>query len=179
MKEECFSEMKEEWFKLYEMMLREMEDCRKPGTDPKAVIECSFNISSQYWARIQITMEDYQFHSKKDEIDFYKRVKPLFKSHIEYYNLLYQAEIFKPDNKPFEMKEFWIKEQQKLDKFIQENSVFYIYHKNGATNRDEEYFLSGASENENGKTIYTDDLIATLLALERYSSYAQNELSRL
>ena len=29
------------------------------------------------------------------------------------------------------MKEFWIKEQQKLDKFIQDNPVFYIYHKNG------------------------------------------------
>jgi|SRR5580693_7413851 hypothetical protein len=171
--------MKEEWLKLYEMMLREMEDCRKRGADPKGVIECSFNISSGYWARIQITMEDYEFHSKKDEIDFYKLVKPLFKSHIEYYNLLYQAEIFKPDNKPYEMKEFWIKEKQKLGRFIQDNAVFYVYYKNGATNRDEEYFLSGATESETGKTLYTDDLIAKLLALERYVQHAQNELSKL
>jgi hypothetical protein len=171
--------MKEEWFKLYEMMLREMEDCRKPGTDPKTVIECAFNISSRYWTRIQITMENYSFHSKKDEIEFYKLIKPLFKSHMEYYNLLYHSELFKPSEKPAEMKEFWIKEQHKLDKFIQDNPVFYVYYKNGATNRDEEYFLSGAPENENGKTVYTDDLIAMLMALERYHLYAQNELTRL
>jgi hypothetical protein len=119
------------------------------------------------------------FLSKLDEIDFYKRIKPLFKSQIEYYNLLYQAEILKPAELPGEMKEFWIKEQQKLDRFIQDNLIMYLYHKNGATNRDEEYFFSGASENENGKTIYHDDLIATLLALEKYATYAQSELSRL
>src|SRR6202040_4359461 len=100
--------------------------------------------------------------SKEDEIEFYKKVKPLFKSQIEFYNLLYQAEIFKPHDEAGTMKEFWILEQQKLDRFIKDNSDFYIYYKNQVTNQDEEYFLSGAGENERGKTIYTDDLIGIL-----------------
>jgi hypothetical protein len=171
--------MKEEWFKLYEVMMQEMEDCRKLGPDPKTVIECCFSLAQKHWSQIEAKIVDHLFESKSEEIEFYKLVKPLFKSHIEFYNLLYQAEIFKPRNEPGAMKEFWIKEQQKLDKFIQENSVFYIYHKNGATNRDEEYFLNGAAENEYGKTIYTDDLIGMLMALERYALHTQHELSLL
>src|ERR1700676_5034306 len=160
--------MKEEWYPFYESMLQEMEACKKLRPHTMAEIECCFNLAQKHWSQIEQKIEDHLFLSKKEEIEFYKLVKPLFKSQIEYYNLLYQSEIFKPHDEPGTMKEFWIKEQQKLDRFIQENSAFYIYHKNGATNRDEEYFLNGAAENENGKTIYTDDLIATLMALERY-----------
>src|ERR1700730_14372024 len=159
--------MKQEWLPLYEFMLQEMEACRKLRPQTMSEIECCFNLAQKHWSWIEQTLEDHRFLSKADEIEFYKQIKPLFKSQIEYYNLLYQAEIFKPKEEPGAMKEFWIKEQQKLNRFIQDNSVFYIYHKNGATNRDEEYFLSGASENENGKTVYTDDLIGILMALER------------
>ena len=171
--------MKEEWYKLYEMMLQEMEVCSKLLPHTMAGIECCFNLSQKHWSGIEQKLEDHRFLSKTDEIEFYKQVKPLFKSQIEYYNLLYQAEIFKPHEEPGAMKEFWIKEQQKLDRFIQDHSAFYIYYKNGATNRDEEYFLSVSNESENGKIIYTDDLITTLMALERYALHAQSEQSQL
>ena len=36
------------------------------------------------------------FDSTREEIKYYKTVKPLFKSQIEYYNLIYQAELLKP-----------------------------------------------------------------------------------
>jgi hypothetical protein len=171
--------MREEWVTLYEKMLQEMEACSGLRPHTMAEIECCFNLAQKFWSWVQSDIENHSFLSKKEEIEFYKTVRPLFKSQIEYYNLLYQSEIFKPHDEPGAMKEFWIKEQQKLNRFIQDHSVFYIYHKNGATNRDEEYFLSGAAENEFGKTVYTDDLIATLLALERYAKYSQNELDGL
>ncbi|MEJ0080831.1 MAG: RteC domain-containing protein [Puia sp.] len=171
--------MKEEWFSLYESMLQEMGTCREFKTHLLEEIECCFNFAQRRWSQVQLKLENHVFLSKFDEIDFYKRIKPLFKSQTEYYNLLYQAEILKPADLPGEMKEFWIKEQQKLDRFIQDNQMMYAYYKNGSTNRDEEFFYSRASENENGRTIYHDDLIATLLALEKYSTYAQSELSRL
>jgi len=171
--------MKEEWLPLYESMMQGIEACGKLRPHTMAEIECCFNLAQKHWSWIEQKLEDHRFLSKEDEIEFYKHVKPLFKSQIEFYNLRYQAEIFKPHDEPGTLKEFWIREQQKLDRFIQDNSVFYVYYKNGATNRDEEYFLSGASENESGKTIYTDDLIGILMALERYTQHAQSELSRL
>ena len=66
-----------------------------------------------------------------------------------------------------------IAQHQKLDRFILDNTEFHTYYKTGATNLDEQYFLSP------DQTVYYDDLIAELLALERYNQYTQKELSRL
>src|ERR1700674_3285964 len=144
------SQMKQEWMILYDSMIREMAAFHEQPDDLKRKIEGCFNLAQQYWGRIQQRIEVQSFASTKEEIEFYKEVKPLFKSQIEYYNLVYHAELFKPLTKPGEIKEFWIKEQQKLDRFIQDHAEFYIYYKNGSTNRDEKYFLSP------GQTVYFD-----------------------
>ena len=168
--------IRQEWFNLYDAMIRDMDDCSRRGDDPKTLIECCFSIAQDYWIRIESGMEDLRYESRDEEILFYKEIKPMFKSHIEYYNLLYHAEIFKPVKNPGEMKEFWIKEQQRLDKFIQENRMFYEYHKSGSVDHDEEFFLLPASMDGKGKTVYHDDLIAMLMALERYTKYIQEGL---
>jgi RteC protein len=170
--------MKEKWVTLYESMQREIETCRKSGSDRKAEIECCFNIGLKYWSEIQMGIENIQFDSKRDEIDYYKIVKPLFKSQIEYYNLVYQSQLLKPLNKS-ELKEFWLKEHERLDKFIQSNRSFYEYYKSGATHLDEAYFLSVGYTDSQGNPIYHDNLIALNLALERYITYIQQELSQL
>ena len=165
--------MKEEWFALYESLLKELEKFREKAIGFMAEIEGCFNLAQQYWIQAERKLQDHHFLSEKEEIEFYKLIKPLFKSHIEYYNLLYHAELFKPTGNPGEMKEFWIKEQLRLDKFILDNTGFYNYYKSKSTYQDEIYFLSS------GLTVYYDDLIATLFALERYSIYTRNQLSRL
>jgi hypothetical protein len=154
-------------------MIEEMDTCLLENKDIRVAIECCFNVGQSYSAKVQKMLEDYKFTTGEDEIDFYKNVKPLFKSQLDYYNLVYHAELFKPTTNPGEMKEFWVKEHQKLDRFILDNTDFHTYYKNGATNLDEEYFLSP------DQAVYYDDLIAELLALERYDQYTQNELSKL
>jgi hypothetical protein len=158
---------------LYDAMIGEMNECLSREQDIRASIECCFNVGQSYSAQIQKMLEDYKFPSGKDEIDFYKNVKPLFKSQLDYYNLVYHAELFKPMTNPGEMKEFWVKEHQKLDRFILDHTDFYDYYKKGATNLDEQYFLTP------DQSVYYDDLIAELLALERYNQFTQNELSKL
>jgi hypothetical protein len=167
--------MKEKWFSLYQSMQREIGACEKSGTDKKSEIECCFNIGLKYWTEIQMGIDQENFDSKRDEIEYYKTVKPLFKSQIEYYNLIYQSELLRPKERS-ELKEFWIKEQQRLDKFIRENPEFYIYYKSGSTTLDEEYFLSTGFTDDQGNALYYDNFIALILALERYTSYVQNEM---
>jgi hypothetical protein len=170
--------MKEKWFTLYESMQREIETCKKSDPDQKAVIECCFNIGLKYWSEIQMGIEKENFDSTRDEIDYYKTVKPLFKSQIEYYNLVYQSELLRPKERS-ELKEFWIKEQQRLTKFIHENQEFYLYHKSGSTRLDEEYFLSSGFTDDQGSSLYYDNFIALILALERYMTYIQQKLLHL
>src|SRR5205809_3509563 len=162
--------IKSDWMILYEAMIAEMDECLRRNDDIRTSIECCFNVGQTYSAQVQKILEDYKFPSDKDEIDFYKSIKPLFKSQIEYYNLVYHAELFKPMTNPGEMKEFWVKEHQKLDRFILDNTEFYNYYKKGATNLDKQYVLSP------DQTVYYDDLIAELLALERFNQYTQKEL---
>jgi hypothetical protein len=123
-------------------------------------------------------IEAVQFDSTRDEIDYYKTVKPLFKSQIEYYNLIYQGELLRPKERS-ELKEFWLREQQRLDKFIQENHEFYTYYKSGATNLDEDYFLATGFTDDQGNPLYYDNLIANILALERYMACIQIKLLQL
>src|SRR5579863_9872145 len=165
--------MRQEWIILYDAMIREIRTLKSEPGDPKIKIETCFSIAQQCWSQIQQSVEENPFESKKEEIEYYKEIKPLFKSEIEYYNLVYHAEIFKPLTIPGEMKEFWIKEQQKLNRFIQDHEQFYTYYKNGSTSCDEMYFLTP------DQNVYYDDLIAQLLALERYNAYTQNELSNI
>ncbi len=169
--------MNEKWSGLYEAMMQEMESCLQPDSDNQSVIECRFNISLKYWTHIGNELEDLRFNSDMDEIEFYKIVKPKFKSEMEYHNQLYQSDILRPSDPP-ELKEFWIREQQKFDKYILQHKDFYTYYKSGATNRDEELFLWAGHEDEKGNSFYYDDLIATLMALEKYNLFIQGELSR-
>jgi hypothetical protein len=169
--------MKEKWFTLYETMQREIEVCKKSDSDHKAEIECCFNIGLKYWSEIQMGIEAVQFDSTRDEIDYYKTVKPLFKSQIEYYNLIYQAELLRPKERS-ELKDFWLREQQRLDKFIQENRKFHAYYKSGASHLDEDYFLATGFTDDQGNPFYYDNLIALTLALERYMGYIEDELRR-
>jgi hypothetical protein len=162
--------IRQEWFILYDKMIRDMEGCKKWRPDTKAEIECCFNAGRVHWGQIERKMIEYRFESKEEEIEFYKHVKPLFKSHIEFYNRVYHSELFKPVESPGEMKEFWIREQQRLDKFILDNADFFAYYKSGRTDRDAAYFLLRED---------VDDLLVTLLALKKYSIYIQNELDKI
>jgi hypothetical protein len=101
----------------YEFMQRKIESCKISDKDKKAEIECCFNIGLKYWTEIQMSVDQENFDSIRDEIEYYKMVRPLFKSQIEYYNLVYQAELLRPKERT-ELNEFWIKEQRRLDKFI-------------------------------------------------------------
>ncbi len=162
--------MKEQLFIQYEKMLGEIEACRAEKQDSMKEIESCFHLAQHYWGQVEQVIEEYVFSSSKEEIEYYKEVKPLFKSHIEYYNLLYHAELFRPSGDTADITEFWIKEQQRLHRFILDNSDFYDYYKTKSSDRDELYFLSS------GLTVYYDDLIAVLLALERYTAHIQNHL---
>jgi hypothetical protein len=170
--------MKEKWYTLYESMQREIESCKKSGREIKPEIECCFNIGLKYWTEIQMGIDTVDFDSTREEIEYYKTVKPLFKSQIEYYNLVYQAELLRPAERS-ELKEFWIKEQQRLTKFIRENQDFYTYYKSGSTQLDEEYFLSTNFTDDQGNSLYYDNFIALILAFERYMVYIQKAIDQL
>jgi hypothetical protein len=160
-------------------MQQDISLCLQKQLVAETEIECCFQISRDYWSILEKNMENYNFLSIMEETDFCRNVKPLFVSQIEYYNLLYHAVLFKPISKQDGLKDFWIRETQRLDKFILNHRSFYDYYKSGDNSMDERYFLLGEIMEGKEKPVYGDEWVSTLLALEKYQELIKQELSNL
>jgi hypothetical protein len=148
--------------------------------------EC-FEVSMRYWTMVRGKLAEYQFESEEEEIYFFKKIKPVFISESEYYGFLYHLEIFRPVNET-DQNAFYLKECQRLAKFIDENSHFYNYYKSGCGSKDELYFLRSAYvigetmdfhpyDLDLKASTSHDHLVSSILALEKYHLYLKTQLS--
>jgi RteC protein len=153
-------------------------------------VECCFRIATDYWCRLKELIRDQDFAGYDKEIDFFKNVKPLFTSEIEFYTLVYQAMLFQPENDPCELTIFWKNELRRLQKFKESKEEFVRYFKSGSVCMDQQYFLRENNDLSNAVfcKIYGQDrkyttshdcLVAALLAQEMYHEYVKEKLKRL
>jgi hypothetical protein len=174
--------------KFYSLLKAELETCMKEGSFQKAVENC-FLTAGNYWSELRATVAEYKFQSVDDEMEFFKQVKPLFTSELEYYSLLYHTLLFCP-NDVDEQKRFWQREARRLDEFKAQNADFLDYYHSGRKDLDGFYYRRaheiGAVEEEHesydgeprSRTSH-DHLISKLWALERYHDYVQNKLNEI
>jgi hypothetical protein len=150
-------------------------------------IECCFQICVKYWGQVKERIIHYEFNNCKEEIEFFKMVKPLFTSKIEYYNLLYHAELFEPDFGTEGYKKFWQREGHRLEKFREEHTAFYSYYKSGCSCDDKIYFIRAdrvayeflevrVYDMDSRASSSHDHLVGSILALEEYVKYVDGKL---
>ena len=175
--------MIEEGNELYASLEAAIEACSTQIGPPIAVIECCFQAASHYWDLLKIRLNGYAFPSEAAEIFFFRNIKPLFTSAIEYYGLLAYAQLFKDSEADAAvLQKFFCRERQRLDKFAAANHDFYQYYKSGATDFDDLWFVRANNDGGNfvkakphdidsaAATRY-DYLISSILALEKYVDY--------
>jgi hypothetical protein len=183
--------MKNTGEQLYQTMMVDILHCRQKSLDTNTETECCFQISNNYWAKLRREISKFDFTDSQDEIFFFKHIKPLFTSEIEYYGLLHHAQLFKSGtNDPGKLQEFWKRESKRLMRFRDENEDFYNYYKRGDTDYDETWFLRSNSDLSNFLTAASYDLdvkantshdwmIARIMALEKYDVYVRKEMAEL
>jgi hypothetical protein len=181
--------MNEKALHLYDLMQTDLSLCQRKGMGRLKEIECCFQIADRYWAILKDDVIRYEFENIEREIQFFKKIKPLFLSEAEYYGLLYHAELFRVETVKEDQLKFWEREALRLEKFRQENENFYACYQRGCTEYDRVWYvrtdeqeLSDAPERydrEEKATTSHDLLVASLLALERYHAYVTAQLSRL
>lgn len=172
-------------------MLRELEHCKREEIGRGTELECCFNICNKYWAMLKHDVANYKFEREDQEIEFFKTIKPLFTSELEYCGLRSYAELFKEStNDPVILKQFWLKEAMRHAKFIEDNSEFYQYYKNGNKENDETWFIRDHSDlsnflsarpydlDERAATSH-DYLVARIIALKKYAEYVEREIDNL
>jgi hypothetical protein len=165
----------EKWKHLYDMLQQDIALCLQKHLDKQAEIECCFQISRNYCNKLWRSMEGYAFELAEEEIEFYKIIAPQFNSHVEYYNMIYHAELFRPKADALEAKDFWMRQAERMDKFIKMHVGFYEYYTSGRTDKDEELLIMPSSEEQEHRPMQYSEFIGKFLALHRYSSYIESQ----
>lgn len=174
---------------LYYSMMQDCEHCRKKQLYIMQELGCCFQICTRYWAIVRDHVAKYEFKNANEEIDFFRNIKPLFLSEIEYLGYVSFAELSKEkETDSNELEKFWNNEALRMEKFINANKSFYDYYKSGSSENDEIYFTRINSDlsnflkakpydlDSNASTSH-DYLVASILALEKYQTYLKQQIS--
>jgi RteC protein len=171
---------------LYTELLAELESHAVLAMPEPVKTEYCFRVAVRFWQRARERMDNFPFTNGEEEMLFFKTIKPLFTSRIEFYMLVYPAVLFKPaDTKkaPF----FWENELLRFTRFMEKQQQFIQYYKSGASCLDHLYFLRvnnpaaapGSYKVYDRDPAYTsscDWLVAELLGHEMYQQYVHAQL---
>ncbi|SRX74733.1 RteC domain-containing protein [Aequorivita antarctica] len=130
------------------------------------------------------------FNSIKEEIFFFKHIKPQILSKLIYYAKLFNIESKRPrSSSKFQVK-YLNRQINKLQVFFNDNLEFYHYYRRGATTLDQLYFVRGKSDlRSSTETFYfyideefstcQDGTVATIMAYDMLIVYLQQEIEKL
>jgi len=134
-----------EYQEYYQQLLAAIAWHRDSGSPEMEKIEACFKSSLEFWGVVRKTVKKHDFNNTEEEIRFFKEVKPLFTSFIEYYTYCYHALLFMPSHDLQELKRFWKWEMRKIERFRENNREFCQYIRQGDTYKDAEYFLRSSN----------------------------------
>ena len=130
------------------------------------------------------------FFSIKEEIRFFKHIKPQIFSKLIYYVKLFNIESKRPrSSSKFQVK--YLNHQiNKLQLYFNDNLEFYHYYRRGATTLDEQYFVRGKSDLRSSTESFhafideqfstcQDSTVATIIAFDMLIVYLKQEIEKL
>ncbi len=171
----------------HRIMTNKLKACKTANACTLVKLENCYQVCFYTWVTISEIASKHTFDSLDTEIEFFKVLKPSFTSEIEYYSLLYNSALFKPDFSN-DIISFWKRESSRLERFISKNKAFYDYYKNCETDMDEIYFTKLDEEaidftqcslyDYYGNAISAkDNLVAGILSHKRFCAYTLKQLS--
>lgn len=83
----------------------------------------------------------YKLPNKKEEIEFFRDIKPKFTGKLIYYNEIYSIEINRPLGAQKTIRKYYKAELLKLKVFFNQNQEFYRYYRTGNNCLDTKYFM--------------------------------------
>lgn len=179
--------MIEKWKIAYHKMIHHIDESHHKNMPEQEQAGHAYQIALQCWHQVKAEMKSYKFRDQKEEIDFYKSIKPKFTGYIEYLMLLNHGLLFIPTESKEAMLIYWQFEVERLERFKERNKSFVAYYEIGSTHNDEKYFLPAEKDSIHkfskiydldGKLVTSHDhLVASLLAEEKYHKFAKKKLN--
>lgn len=141
-------------------------------------------------SKIRKLVINYSFKTKKEEIHFFKNVKPKVYSKLIYFVKIINIESRRPRSSNKNQIKYLNKNIDKLQLYITDNLEFYHYYRREATFLDEQYFLRGRVDirlhldtlhfliDDEFSTSH-DNTVATIMAYEMLIIYLKEEIQKL
>ncbi|MCZ2674239.1 RteC domain-containing protein [Bacteroides fragilis] len=86
---------------------------------------------------------NHPFSNKKEEIYFFKHIKPEVLSRLLYFTEIYNTEMRKPHGSIEVLKKYYNDRLDELTSYFESNLDFYQYYRSKATHLDSHYFVRG------------------------------------
>ncbi len=109
--------------------------------DPISYCIESIQVAANALERLKAFTVQYKFANEKEEIEFFRDIKPSFTSKLIYYNEVYNIEASKPSGTVKMARKHYKFEIAKLNSFFANNLEFCRYYRSGRTDMDTIYFL--------------------------------------
>jgi hypothetical protein len=158
------------------------------GHSPTEQYRASILICKKAMTKMKGFVSNYAFENVKEEIHFFKEVKPLFYSKYVYFINVYNYLIQYPAGGEEAVKAYINFHLADLQRFFDNNKAFYQYYRSGSTQMDEIYFTRGGfdvkmeledfEEDEQYSTSH-DYKLSKIIANEKFQDYLQLEYARI
>jgi hypothetical protein len=179
--------MIEQALEFYDQLQTDLQHCHSLDQSEEKIIETCFKTSMDYWVRVKSWLKDYEFPDARSEIVFFKHIKPLFTSQIEFYAQCYKAVLFLPSKNKEEQILYWERELKQIDLFYQIHEAFMNYWRSETSDKDSFYFVRANNDGSNldhAKNYDIDIEVATshdwlvtaILSYEKYENFIKGKL---
>lgn len=159
--------------RLYEKMegrLKTIQDESYPLL--KETAQC-INVCQEILQELKNQVEKNPLKDTKEEVEFFKEIKPKFYSQYIYYVKIFHIEINRPTGSDKVQINYLESHLMRIKHFFDNNLDFYQYYRSGATHFDELYFVRG----QHDVRLLPDDL--TLSIDHSFSTIQSYKVSKL
>ncbi len=171
-------------------ILKEIEKINQGGQDRFIKYNEIIAICTNSLSKLRSTLASHEFSDKQEEIDFFKKIKPIPLSNLIYYSEIKLLEMNFPRINPKDQRKYILKQSVRLNTFFAEQSEFVQYINLGHDHRDKYYFTREHSlDPVDWDTHFHfrdpmfntshDSLYAKVLAFQRLVPYLENRLEKL
>ncbi len=111
--------------------------------NPIILSEKVIKLTLESLSKLKDFVKKRNFTTTKEEILFFKELKPKILSKLIYYNSIYKIETKKPNGGERIIRKYYNNELDKLKRYFDNNLEFYKYYRTESTYLDEYYFIRG------------------------------------
>lgn len=175
--------------KLYAKMLQQLNIVANEAEHELQKAHRSFDVVKEALKALKDFLGTYQFKDEKDEIFFYKEVKPRFLSELYYWKELFHLYSHAPKGAKKRIIRYYEAQITYLQTAVQRHNDLYIYYQMGYDHNDSDLFLKRPSDH----TIYlsydleldarfaniNSDALGLILAHEKICNYIGQRIMQL